>query len=259
MSRFAMPLSFYMSSPVHAVRAVDRLPSAHQRLTELAISSLAVIDSSGALSGVISRSDLLRIGRRQAGARKGASLLTLPDRSVGEVMTRDVLVAGPDDPIEQACQLMVRRSVHRVFVTENSRLIGVFSTRDAMRAICDERLDGPIEAFMSRPLFTLCSHEPISLAADRLEKAHITGLVVVEDEWPVGVFTQVEALRSRDLAPDTRVEEVMNAAIVCMPPGTRVFRAAEQALAMRVRRVIACRKRDMEGILTGLDFARAAL
>jgi CBS domain-containing protein len=259
MSRFAMPISFYMSSPVQSIRTVDRLQSAHQRLQELAISSLAVIDNSGALSGVISRTDLLRLGRSQAGAQSDASLLTLPDIAVGEVMTRDVLVVGPDDPIEQACELMVRRSVHRVLVTENSRLIGVFSTRDVMRAVRDQRMNQPIEELMSRPLFTILSHEPVSLATQRLEKAHISGLVVVEDEWPVGVFTQVEALRSRDLSPDLPVEEVMNAAIVCMPPGTRVFRAAEQALAMRVRRIIACRKRDMEGILTGLDFARAAL
>lgn len=259
MSNFTMPVSLYMSAPVHTIRAQEKLQSAHQRLQDLGVSSLAVVDNGGALAGVISRTDLLRVGRYQAGTRKDAGLLTLPDTQVDEIMTRDVLTVGPDDPIDKACQHMVRRWVHRVFVTDSSGLAGVFSTRDVMRAIRDKRMNKPIEEFMSKPLFTVRSNEPISLATERLEKARVTGLVVVEDEWPVGVFTQVEALRSRDLPRDTPIEEAMNAAIVCMPVDTRMFRAAEQALAMRVRRIIACKKRDMHGILTGADFARAAL
>jgi hypothetical protein len=39
---------------------------------------------------------------------------------------------------------------------------------------------------------------------------------------------------------------------------TPLHRAAAQAAALRVRRVIAVKNRRIEGILTGLDFARAA-
>jgi predicted transcriptional regulator len=79
--------------------------------------------------------------------------------------------------------------------------------------------------------------------------------VVVDDDWPVGVFTQVEALECRDLARGTAVEEVMNPGMVCMPESTKIFRAAQQAIAMRVRRIIAVKKREMVGIIGGLDFA----
>jgi hypothetical protein len=46
----------------------------------------------------------------------------------------------------------------------------------------------------------------------RLEKAHVIGRVVVEDDWPVGLFTQREALDARDRERNTPVEEVMSAA-----------------------------------------------
>lgn len=260
MSNFTIPVSLYMKAPVHTIGANESLDTAYRRLQELSISSLAVTDAGAALVGVISRTDLLRVGRYEAGARTYADLLTFPPDAVESVMTRDVLTVGVDDTVEQACQLMTRRWVHRVFTVDDSgALVGVFSTRDVMQAIGEKRVNKPIADFMSRPLFTIRAAEPISLAAERLEKARVSGLVVVDDEWPVGVFTQTDALRSRDRRRDTPVEEVMDAAIVCMPDDTRLFRAAQQGLAMRVRRIISCRKRDMIGILSGLDFARAVL
>ncbi|MCG8417695.1 MAG: CBS domain-containing protein [Proteobacteria bacterium] len=259
MSNFTMPVSLYMSAPIHAIVSGDTLQSAYRHLREFAVSSLAVLDDKGLLSGVISRTDLLRVGRYQAGSRRDAGLLTLPDRAVDDLMTRDVLTVAPNDGVDVACQAMIRRGVHRVFVTNKGVVEGVFSTREVMQAIADKRLNTPIGDCMSKPLFTIRAQEPISLATERLEKARITGLVVVEDDWPVGVFTQVEALASRDMPRQTAVEVAMNAAIICMPIDTRMFRAAQQALAMRVRRIIVSKKRDMEGIVTGIDFARATL
>lgn len=257
MSSFTIPVDLYMKAPVHTARTSDTLQLANERMNSLAISSLAITDREDRLAGVLSRTDLLRVGRYLAGTRPKAELLVLPNQPIEEVMTRDVVTVTPDETVEQACNLMVRRQVHRIFVVADG-LAGVFGTRDAMEAVRDKRLNKPIEALMSRPLFTVRASEPISLATERLEKARITGLVVVEDDWPVGVFTQVEALQSRAMTRDTRIDEVMNPAILCMPLDTRAFRAAEQALAMNVRRIIACDKREMVGIVSGIDFVRAA-
>jgi len=258
-----------MKAPVHTVHMDSTLQTAYERLRDHGISCLAVVDDSEQLVGVISRSDLLRIGRYEAGApshgEAWARLLRLPARSVGESMTRDVLCVRPDDAIAAACQRMLRRQVHRVFVIEGqddnaSRqcAVGVLSTRDIMETVRDLRLATPIEAVMSRPVFTVAATDPVSLAAAKLDQARISGLVVVDEEWPIGLFTQKEALRVRDLPGDTAVEEVMNPAFVCMPPQTRVFRAAEQAAAMSVRRIIVSQQRDMAGIVSGLDFVRVA-
>lgn len=258
MPNFSVPVHMYMKAPVHTIAASENLAAAYERMQAHAISGLAVTDDAQRLVGVISHSDLLKIGRYQAGTSRTAELLTLPAHPVADVMTRDVQTVGPDDTVERACQLMVKRQIHRVFVHGEEGLCGVLSTRDVMDIVAEVRLNHPIMKFMSTPLFTVRAQEPISLATDRLEKARISGLIVVEDDWPVGVFTQSEAMRSRDLPRDTPVEDTMNSAIVCMPTDTRLFRAAAQANAMRVRRIIACAKRDMVGVLTGMDFVRAA-
>jgi hypothetical protein len=44
--------------------------------------------------------------------------------------------------------------------------------------------------------------------------------------------------------------------MICVPLATPLFRAAEQAFATRARRVLVVDGQGVQGILTGLDFAR---
>lgn len=259
MASFDIPLKLYMSAPVHAVRTTDSLDEAQRRLRDHRISALAVVDERDRIVGVLSRSDLLRVGRREAGSQHRAALLNLPDRPVEEVMTGGLFSLGPDDPLEEAARIMVQERVHRIFVVQAGDVPrGVVSTRDVMQAIADKRMGTPISEYMSSPLFTIRAQEPISLASDRLEKAHVTGLVVVEDGWPVGVFTQEDALASRGMVRTTRVDDVMDPAILILDGETPLYRAAQQAAAMDVRRVVVTVRGRPEGILTGIDFAGAA-
>jgi predicted transcriptional regulator len=255
---FQVPVELYMTSPVHTVGPDDDLREAQRRLDGLSISSLAVVDGSDEIVGVISRTDLIRVGRRQAGSRGKAALLTLPEMAVSRRMSTDVVKLSPEDSIATAAKQMVKGRLHRVFVEESGRLTGVLSTKDVMLAIRDKRMKNPISEWMSSPIFTIRSEEPVSLAAERLEKARVTGLVVVEDDWPVGLFTQREALEAHDRERHTAVEEVMSASLLALDVDTQLHRAAAQAAATKVRRVVAVRGRRMEGILTGIDFARAA-
>jgi CBS domain-containing protein len=247
----------YMSAPVHTAAPGDLLPRVYQRLSELRISSLAVVDGDK-LVGVISRSDLLRVGRHRAGEGRGGPLLILPEQPVAEVMSTAVVTVATEDTVATASRRMVAHAVHRVFVLDGNALAGVLGTRDVMLAIRDQRLPAPISDFMTAPVLVIGATEPVRLAVQMLERARVSGVVVVEDDWPVGVFTRVQALAARDLDRETPVEDVMDTAMVCMPSSARMHRAAAQAAALRVRRIVACEHRDMLGILSGLDFARAA-
>ena len=258
MPRFSTPVQNYMSSPVHAVEANANLSEVYQKMSTLSISSLAVADENGHSCGVVTRTDLLREGRRQAGSRREAALLTFPKTPVKEFMTADVATVGPDESIEQACQIMLENNYHRIYIEAGKKFVGVLSTRDVMHTIAEQRLNKPLSAYMSSPVFTVRAQEPLSLASERLQKARVTGLVVMDGDWPVGLFTQTVALSARELSQDTPVEEVMDSAMLLLHPEIPLFRAAAQAAAMDVRRVVAWDGGRAIGILTGLDFARAA-
>jgi CBS domain-containing protein len=262
MSHFNIPVELFMTERVHTANPDEDLNSVHARLSGLEVSSLPVVsngDGGERLVGVISMTDLIRIGRLQAGARSKAALLTLPDQQVAERMSSDVVTVAPGDFVSLAAEKMTKGSFHRVYVVDDGRLVGVLSTRDVMLAIRDQQVRAPISQWMTSPAFTVRAEEPISLATERLEKARVSGLIVVEDDWPVGLFTQREALESKDLARHTSIESTMNSAMLILDAQTPLHRAAAQAAAVRVRRVIVVESRRVVGILTGLDFVKAAL
>ena len=59
---------------------------------------------------------------------------------VGEIMTRGVEIASPDDTLQQAAIRMAELDVGVLPVGENDRLVGLFTARDiAIRAVAQGR------------------------------------------------------------------------------------------------------------------------
>lgn len=258
-----------MTTPVHCIDVGADMGEAERRLQTCAVSSLAVVRGSGEeqrLLGVLSRTDLLRSGRRpplpgvdQAGLDERAALLRLGHHGIHEVMSKPPIVVHPESTLREAAQTMVGRHVHRVFVVapESERPVGVLSTRDLLRAVHEARLPQPIRGFMSAPVLTLSTETPVGEAVDVLTGAHVQGLVVVEGEWPVGFFTQVEALAAKELSARTALEEVMSYSMLCLDPDVPLYRAAAQMAQTQARRIIVVSARDVLGIVTPTDLARA--
>ena len=246
----------YMSSPIERIAAPATLVEAEERLSDLRISCLAVTEGDE-ITGVISRTDLLHAGRPGPGAvrrfGRGAK--------VADAMTHGVVMVGAHDGIGHAAMAMLEHQVHRVFVFAGAsgELAGVLSTRDIMRAVMDRRDERPISDFMSDAPRTLSVSTRLDEADEELERAGVTGLVVVENDWPVGIFSQIDALASRMMSPRSTVDEAMSPLFLCLAPTTKLHRAAAMAAAMDVRRIIVVDHRQMRGILSGLDFARAVL
>ncbi|HEX6882845.1 MAG TPA: CBS domain-containing protein [Planctomycetota bacterium] len=54
---------------------------------------------------------------------------------VGDWMSTGVVTVAPTATLERVCQTMAERSIHRVFVTEGERLLGVISSLDVVRHV----------------------------------------------------------------------------------------------------------------------------
>jgi CBS domain-containing protein len=256
MSSFQVPVKLYMSTGVVSVAPSDSLDKAYRTMSDQAISSLAVTDGDQ-LVGIISRSDLLRVGKRESGSSVRSPVLTFPARSVADEMTDQVQRISPDDLLSRAAGLMREHSIHRVFVVEGGRPVGVISTRDLLRALEEKQGNHSIGEYMTSPVFTIRDEETLGEAVTRLERGHASGLIVVENDWPVGVFGKAEALDARDLPRSVAVGDVMNPRILVLPSTTSLHRAAAQARALGVRRVVIHDGKGIAGIVSGLDFAKA--
>jgi len=258
MKPFDSPAREYMSSPVAALTGGAELLEAERLLDARNVSALAVVGDRGQLVGVLSRTDLIHVGRQRASMASDTALLTLPHLHVRQRMVSPAVTVSPGTPLRQAAALLCDHRIHRVFVVEEERPVGVLSTRDILRAVADARVDAALRTVMTRPVLTIEASATLAQATDQLERAHLRGLVVVDGDWPIGLFTQREALSSRGADAELPVEAVMSLALLCLPESLPLFRAAHFALASRARHILAVEARQMHGIVSGLDFARVA-
>ena len=114
---------------------------------------------------------------------------------------------------------MIDNDIHRVFVIEGGELAGVICAVDLTCAVRDARIETPVASVMTSPIIAVDIHQPLSAALDRLDRFHVTGLIVTEDDQPIGMFTQTSALASRDLPRSTAIEAAYDAAVICLPTG----------------------------------------
>ena len=189
------------------------------------MSALGVVDDAGELKGVVSRTDILH-----AAVYAQGETFRVPGRPVEEIMKSPALQVSLEAHVADAAKLMLKNHVHRIFVTRDGKPEGVISTRDLMRGVREKRVKIPISEIASASVVKVKSDDPIAMAVDRLELSNKHGLVVVEGDFPIGIFDQACALESRRLPPNTAVEHAMNVRILILPAAISLARAAEQAL-----------------------------
>ena len=102
------------------------------------ISALPVVDGAGHMVGVISTTDILA---SEEEAEDQSARDTLFNKTfVRDLMTPGPITIAPDAEVKEAAQKMLHADVHRLFVSDGERLIGVISTTDIMRAVAAGRL-----------------------------------------------------------------------------------------------------------------------
>ena len=118
--------------PLHTISADQTVQEAVQLLCRHRIGALPVVDGDGALVGIVSERDVLRLCERE----EAGSFRT---RKVGEVMTRDLVISVPDDSLDYVMHVMTERHVRHLPVLEDRRLIAIISIGDVVKAQHDEK------------------------------------------------------------------------------------------------------------------------
>lgn len=104
-----------------------------RRMADDDISALVVVESDGALAGIITRSDILRAG---------LSAPDWPNEPAEKFMTDKVVAVTPDTLLSEVMALLLSRHIHRVVVVreESGRRvpIAVISDSDLVCEMADE-------------------------------------------------------------------------------------------------------------------------
>lgn len=258
---FTTPVREYMSKALVAVRPTAPLTDVLDTLQARDVSSVAVTEEDGALCGILSMTDLLRVAEIEHPSTHTAPVILPPARFAADIMKTFVITVDEGESVKTAAARMIEHKIHRVIVTRKGRAVAVLSTRDMMRVVLFHHIETPLSQIMTSPVETIAVGDSIDAAIAQLSEKNLRGLVVVDGEWPVGVFTQTEALTSRALPSPLRrmpVEEVMSYEMLTLDVSTPLYRVAGQAAATRARRVLAVEMGRLRGIVTGFDLARIA-
>ena len=110
---------------VFTVSPGERLANAAALLHGRQVGSAVVLDSSGAVVGLVSERDVVRLL-----ALDGAAAL---ERPVSDAMTREVVLARPDETIDAILARMTDRRVRHLPVVLEGRLLGLVSIGDLVK------------------------------------------------------------------------------------------------------------------------------
>jgi len=147
------------------------------------VSGLPVVDSKGALVGMITAGDLMRraelatelhlggFGQFRAGnERLAADYSRAHGKLVRHAMTTALFTVSEDTPMQEIADIMGRHNIKRVLVTEGTKLLGLVSRTDLLRALVStvrqrqETLCDDNE--IKRRLFAIYTREPWAPLAD---------------------------------------------------------------------------------------------
>ncbi|HMK74211.1 MAG TPA: CBS domain-containing protein [Myxococcaceae bacterium] len=122
----SFPIEKFMTPTVHSIRSGASVAEARVAMEEHGVRHLPVLDG-GQLVGMVSARDLAIV----SGIR-GLNADALP---VEEAMSNDVLAVTPEEPLAQVAARMAERRAGSAVVVRGERVLGIFTTTDALRAL----------------------------------------------------------------------------------------------------------------------------
>lgn len=126
MSRFPLEIERYMSSVLIVINPAQPLSEAIRLMRLHEVRHLPVVKRNKVV-GVLSQRDIYRTQSLGSG--------TLSEILVAEVIAADPYTVEPDEPVDRVARQMVRRKIGTALVTHNDRLLGMFTTTDALLAL----------------------------------------------------------------------------------------------------------------------------
>jgi|JRYL01.1.fsa_nt_gb CBS domain-containing protein len=132
----------------------DPLSTLERIFADERVSGVPVLDGDERLVGILSMADLVRryaenqdLPDDDAYPRFGDDLDDTElvafareqqdEPCAGDLMSTDVATVAPDTPLRSVARVLVERRIHRVLVVDRSRVVGLCSTLDLLRAVAD--------------------------------------------------------------------------------------------------------------------------
>ncbi len=140
-----------MTSPIQAVAEETHILDALGRMYQGNFRHLLVRGRRGTIVGIVSMRRILKIA-----VELGQGLSET--RTVGEIMSGQVLTVDEGHPISESTELMMKKNSSAVVVTQEQRPKGIFTERDLLKRVINKVPDiskTPVREVMTTPLISM--------------------------------------------------------------------------------------------------------
>ena len=128
-------------------------------------------------------------------------MMEMINMKIKEAMNPNIITINSNTTPLEAFQKMYKEGIRRLFVMDNDgKPQGVVSYTDLIGVLgsikpSKENIPQNIAEIMSRNIMTISVDDTIKNAANLMIRADISGLLVLEDNKPVGVITKTDICR----------------------------------------------------------------
>jgi CBS domain-containing protein len=123
------------------------------------------------------------------------------DEYVTAVMSSNLLTASEGDALTDAARRMADRRVGAIIITDGSRLEGIMTERDVLRAVGRGSIDGTVGDWMTRHPDTAPQTATIGQAAAMMVHGGYRHVPIVDGDHVVGIVSIRDLLRLPSEAP----------------------------------------------------------
>ncbi|MEX2175265.1 MAG: CBS domain-containing protein [Pirellulaceae bacterium] len=224
------------------VRGQTPLDEVAAQFESLGVHHVAVVDDERQLIGVISETDLLRARQQRRAvavvADGPADDASLPE-TVAEVMSRKLVMAGPDDSPRQVLQTLLAYRIHALPVVQANRLVGMITCRDLLREFSYGELPcsrDPVSRILKGVVEPIEPDTRLDEAFLAMQETGASCLAIAAGGCPLGVVSQRDIVRARCRAIEEAGEDLLPTQLPSVlrivrraqtiRPGQRLFEAA---------------------------------
>ena len=181
-----------MTSPIQAVAEETHILDALGRMYQGNFRHLLVRGRRGTIVGIVSMRRILKIA-----VELGQGLSET--RTVGEIMSGQVLTVDEGRSISESTELMMRNNSSAVVVTQEQRSKGIFTERDVLRRVINKVADitkTPVREVMTAPLISMPGTTHIGEVLAEMYRRDIRNMPVKGDrEDLLGIVSMPDVLR----------------------------------------------------------------
>jgi CBS domain-containing protein len=186
-----MTLAVYTVKPTTSVKDVARL------FVEQRISAVPVVDDQRKIVGIVSEGDLVHRSEISTQRRHpwwlvllagdeglAADYIEAHAKQVADIMTRQVITAGPDTPLQEIAETLEKYGIKRLPIVRNGQLVGIVSRANLVQAIATSgsKLDIPLsDTTIREKLLTLLNER--NWGQEYAARLNVTVNAGVVDLW----------------------------------------------------------------------------